>query len=212
MNLKNFKSGLSIADVLVTLAIIGVLATVSMSMLRINRPNAELMLFRKVYAQVTSAINDIINDEDLYPPEQTTLTKEKTSDVEYTAEQFINILAARLGTNSENVSPKKDSWASFTTPDGMAFKMYPDAECLQDGCILYVDINGRDKGQNCSASTSRYCYNLNFDSTCTRPDVFKIKINNNGKVSVNRMEAVYLYTNEPTKKYKDLLFDCKNED
>lgn len=61
------NKGFSLAEVVITLAIIGVVATLTMSTVFRHRPNQEMLMLKKVYYLAGRIVNELINDEDLYP-------------------------------------------------------------------------------------------------------------------------------------------------
>ena len=64
---KNIKKGFTLAEILGTMTLIGVVAAMTLPVIVQARPNKELIMFRKAYAETTRIVNDLINDEDLYP-------------------------------------------------------------------------------------------------------------------------------------------------
>lgn len=67
MKNKNQKTGFTLAEVLTTLSIIGVVAAIGIPMVMSKRPNNELVLCKKAYYTVERIVSELVNDEDFYP-------------------------------------------------------------------------------------------------------------------------------------------------
>lgn len=65
------KLGFTMAETLVTLAIIGVIASILFPALKDTKPNNEMAMFKKAYYNTTRIISELINDEDFYPERDT---------------------------------------------------------------------------------------------------------------------------------------------
>ena len=70
MKILNKKTGFTLAEVLVTLGVIGVLAVVIIPSVQKTMPNKNYLLFRKTYNTLSSTVNDLLNDDVDYPSTQ----------------------------------------------------------------------------------------------------------------------------------------------
>lgn len=59
--------GFTLAEVLISLTVLGVLAAILTPVLQKSTPDQNLQLFRKAYNTVGTAVSDLINDEQSYP-------------------------------------------------------------------------------------------------------------------------------------------------
>ena len=59
--------GFTLAEILVTLLILAVLSTITINATSKMMPNKSMMIFKKSYTVLNNAINELINDNDLYP-------------------------------------------------------------------------------------------------------------------------------------------------
>ena len=65
--MKRFKSGFTMAETIVTLGIVGVLAVISLTAIHNAKPNEEAVLLRKAYYELNRVVKELVNDDDLYP-------------------------------------------------------------------------------------------------------------------------------------------------
>lgn len=68
--MKNFYkriNAFTLSEIMVTLAVLGVIAAVSVPAIMGNVPDNNKVMFKKAYASTEKAINNLINDDSLYP-------------------------------------------------------------------------------------------------------------------------------------------------
>lgn len=192
------KKGFTLAEMVTTLGIIGVLAVILMPMLRDVQPNEEMLKFKKAYYIAERVIAELVNDEDLYPDSDDPEVPQffgNTETVNYKGEdyqgntKFCELFAAKINRSSEVDCSEKtfeDGTApsgTVTTSDSMVWILpitdFADADTAAN---IQVDVNG-DKAPNCS-------YNA---ATCAKPDRFTINVFQDGRVMVDgQMEIEYL--------------------
>ena len=196
------KYAFTLAEVLVTLAVVAIISTILMPAIGKARPNKQKVLFKKAYSVAERMVYEIVNDEDLYPQSATTVGLDNTAEIEYlnnnygskdnAAEQkskFCKIFARKVNTTSDTISCAEANSAftgspSFITTDGIAWYM-PYTDFSTTPQTIRVDVNGT-ANPNCT-------YN---SSTCVNPDRFKIKVESDGKMYVDgEKEKEYLSTN-----------------
>lgn len=209
------KKGFTLAEMLMTVSIVAVVAAVTLPVLKNVLPNQEMAMFKKAYYITERSVAEMINDDDLYPEPE---AGEKpylgnTARVEYKGEEyggtgneknkFCELFAARLNrasavdcsvpaTGAAGLSFKngKNPTGTLTTTDGVVW-ILPISEFSSATAIqrIYVDVNGNKK-PNCF-------YN---PSTCKKPDRFTINLYQDGRVMVTgTMEREYLYRTNITK-------------
>ncbi|MCR4880331.1 MAG: hypothetical protein K6A44_00030 [bacterium] len=65
MNFK--KTAFTLAEVLIATALIGVFTVLTISTMKLFKPDKEKMMYRKVYQQIETTVQNMLNDERLYP-------------------------------------------------------------------------------------------------------------------------------------------------
>lgn len=197
------KNGYTLAEVLVTLAVMGVIAGVIFPVVSKNAPNKEMLGFKKAYSIIDRATKELINDETLYPSDNGFAD---TSFVRFNGRtfsgesKFCGLLAAKLGTACQN--------ETFTTADGM-FWQVPNTDFANNGNItIIVDVDGVNKGENRVESVNSI-----------KPDRFRINVTSQGHVNLNNginagpfatvqsytpIEQAYMDAKDTTKSYKEL--------
>ena len=105
---KNFKSGFSIAEMLIALTLIGVLAAMLIPSVIHNKPNKNKALFRKAYYITERVVSEMIMDEDEFPadpdkPRSLAFCDDNDDNrkCEDRGEYFCKQFASKLSTNSE---------------------------------------------------------------------------------------------------------------
>ena len=194
--LKN-KNAFTLAEVMVTLAVFGILAALLLPAIANVRPNKNKVMFRKAYYVAERMVFELVNDEDFYPTQGETVGFTNTVLASYLGhtyegqDKFCGLFARKVNTtdddeikcetvNSTPVGNGTYSTPSFITTDGVAW--YMPISDFTDTETIYVDVN-TDKEPNCE-----------FDSNnCKDPDIFEIKVEPDGKMLVEgEKEKEYL--------------------
>lgn len=204
------KKGFTLAEMIATLGIIGVLAVILMPMLSGVQPNEEMLKFKKAYYIAERVIAELVNDEDLYPDSDVAGAPQffgNTEAVNYKNEvrqgntKFCELFATKINKSSE-VDCTEKTFADGTAPSGsvntsdsmvwiLPITNFADANTAEE---IQIDVNG-NKAPNCF-------YNA---TTCARPDRFTIKVFQDGRVMVDgQMEIEYLNRTKISK-------DARNE-
>lgn len=202
------KKGFTLAETLITLTLIAVLATITLPIIKRYSPNKPHLLFRKVYYTASNIISELVNDYEIYP--------EIAGGVGYLANtetipyqggnyggdtKFCELFLSRLNTIEENpdasgkvcvartFSNGTVSDGQFTTADGVIWILPITTFTTTTGGespvtsastgVISVDINGTE-GPNCTESEA-----------CTSPDRFNLTLHHNGKLVVNGETAKY---------------------
>lgn len=204
------KFGFTIAEVLITLAVIGVVATVSMPILINNtRPNEEQIKFQKAFKNLSNIVQELINDESSYPNgarfNKETQQRIGFSDVSIPAHKtewannevnqkakFCRLVAERLILNGEE-NCTNTNYAnhvpSFTTQDGVEWYI-PQSNFGNDYIIVYIDVDGHAKGSN-----TVYDYNGNEN---IKPDSFELWIFKDGSLEYGDLLGKFYVKSETT--------------
>ena len=72
--LQNTKKAFTLAEAVITLVFLSIIATQIIAAVNTTRPSNEKVLFRKAYSTVEHTISNLINDENLYPISYQNLT------------------------------------------------------------------------------------------------------------------------------------------
>ena len=211
------KNAFTLAEVMVTLALIGILASIMLPVISKARPNKQKAMFKKAYYVAERMVYELVNDEDLYPATGDKVGFDNTGEVEYMnssygskddegkqKSKFCELFARKVNTTSDSVSCTADSASfsnspSFTTTDGIAWHMpYTDFSANNAGSstqIIRVDVNGTTK-PNCEYKDNTQA-SAEGVSACLNPDRFVIKIEPDGKMYVDGLkEKEYLSSND----------------
>jgi prepilin-type N-terminal cleavage/methylation domain-containing protein len=175
------KKGFSLAEVLVAIGIIGILAIVLIPLLTKDTPSKNKVIFRKAYNSLAQIVANMINDDVNYPATRFDVNNiprgfnytDKTTNVSGTdtINKFCYFLSNQLNTVGTVTCPLATDTAGtttqiFTMPDGATwyfkpggndsapdtqFPRPPTVEASMYATTITVDIDGPYKGTNCSA-------------------------------------------------------------
>lgn len=179
------KKGFTLSEVMITMTIIGVLAITLMPILNNLRPNKSQIMFKKAYYTLENTVSLLLNDEALYPQDDTLVGLRNTAtafDNGHTynvpTTKFCELFASKVNlAGSANCAA---GGFEFTTNDGIVWNL-PTAT-FGDGTtsqVITVDVFGGTT--NTSHNNPNCIYNA---STCTHPDQFNIFIVNDGTLKV----------------------------
>lgn len=228
-NKRKNKNAFTLAEVLLTLTILGVVAAITIPLIQNTIPSTNKALFRKSYLTLQRAIENMLNDEVIYPSEITTnsggftyqrgfnYTTDPTS-AAGTKNKFCYYLAQELNLNGSAICPEAspstlESTKFATTTDGVDWYIWPGSTSAStqmplSGDVymtrLLVDVNGSKK-PNCFSDTSTSCTNMKpatHTCSCTNSDTFIIGVRFDGKIRAGISSAVG--TNEITTDQKAL--------
>ena len=206
------KKAYTLAEVLVTITIIGILSAVMLPLANKLKPDSNKALYLKTYDSLVQILNAVSSDTDLYPEFWTYQNNNydftqlplynTTSDLDLTEfpdikggnQKLCSILAIGFGQTSEctNVASKYSANTfsnklAFTNRQGVQFGIYShiilNNTTQSFDTQITIDINGNNK-PNCKYST-----------TCTKPDRFTFLVSPDGHVIASDvMGQAYLAT------------------
>lgn len=194
------KKAFTLAETLITLVIVGIIAVMVYSNLMRVKPDENATLYKKAFYSVQEAVRALANDDSLYPDAELMFKYEPAkADADDYNLAFCKNMANALNTIGEIKcsSNKITSGAStgqgdftngkydFKLTNGMVFSGFnqeftdEDSNSLtSDTITVCVDVNGIGKGvdKGCKAS----------ESTEKNRDRFRMRIHYDGKVSTDK--------------------------
>lgn len=191
------KKAFTLAETLVVLAIIGVLAAILLKAVKDLQPDREKIMFKKAYQLTERVVGELVNDESIYPydPDAIGFYNTASADVEGTTtsyageSKFCQFFARKLNTFSNAVWDGANKRCTFDTTDGISW-IVPSNFSNATGAVvssvsIMVDING-DKIPNTNADVHNR-------------DQFNIIVDFDGKVSVasGSIEETFLKSHDP---------------
>ena len=166
------KKAFTLAETLVSVLIIGVVASVTLSSLKHVKPNTCMVMFRKAYNITANAVGEMTQNISYYTGDLSNLsTTTALVEGEYPegTSKFCKIFMSFVNTiDASNCSAS--GVTTFSTADGITW--YLPAANFSGREQITVDVNGDLTPPNCSASSS----------TCKNPDIFVIEISPSGKL------------------------------
>ena len=194
--MRRFK-GFTLAEVMVALAVIGVLVAVVTPAIMKTKPNKNKMMVKKTFYSVEQIVSSLINDAKLYPDytdgcddgDDTTVCYYGFDDTTATSyegtsysgdDKFRGLFKAKLNVSRTD----SDNSYIFYTNDGVKWDLSSAKGWAQadadDTKPITIDVNG-DGAPNCRQSAEG-CSATNFDQ-------YIINIQTNGKLSIDADDA-----------------------
>ena len=193
--MRRFK-GFTLAEVMVALAVIGVLVAVVTPAIIKTKPNKNKMMVKKTFYSVEQIVSSLINDARLYPDytdgcddgDDTTVCYygfDDTSKVKYDGEEFVGankfrgLFKAKMNVSRADASNEY----IFYTNDGVKWDLSGATGWTQvanNTKPITIDVNG-DGAPNCRQSAEG-CSATNFDQ-------YIINIQTNGKLRIDAADA-----------------------
>ena len=211
--LKTTKAAFTIAELLIVLTVLGILAVVTIGVLWQHRPDDHVALFRKAYYATEKSLYNIVHKDEYYPHNvkkpmllndvQATYSGHDIEDLNgvkavgksklcilFTRE--INVTGpakctatsgAQHGRAPLDINGDIGNGGNFRTADGVVWS-FPIADFATDERqVVEIDVNG-PKRPNCNPRTCK---------TGERPDRFEIIILKNGTITADgEKEREYL--------------------
>ena len=216
-----FTAGFTLAETLVTMAIVGVLAAILIPTMISAKPNQEMVMLKKAYETTSRVINELINDDELYENEElgfyddcevqyhgnnygrnkdscNKTLPETAATSEPAAQKFCGLFSARMNL-SGTATCTQGSRGTFITSDGMQWQMpatISSSNAVADNSIITVTVTPNRKNEQSCADGADGCDN---------PNIFDIKFDKYGRITVDGEAArLYLSSNKTTKTLDEL--------
>lgn len=182
----------TLAETLIVLSIIGILATVSLGVWSKMIPDKEKIMFKKAYQTVEKTAGELVNDENLYPYALNAIGFRNKENVTWPGEnetfggetKFCKLFERKLNVI---VASRANECSTFTTSDGISYNIEDEAfGAGDDEATIFVDINGSDKDPNCIDRQGDSSYRVCSGS---EQDIYRIFVSFDGRVRVESQRA-----------------------
>lgn len=193
------KIGFTLAEVMITIAVLGVLAAILIPAVMNTSPDQSKVMFKKSYYTLEKTVQAMINDDTYYPAEQIDAGTGKSLGFNYaTISAGMNVPAGNnkfcylfsqsvntIGTVNCTALSSGTGTFSFQTADGIMWYFtkwdFPFDVNEDNDSLVVVDVNG-SRVPNCGASVTG-----GADVACPSgktQDRFKIGIRYDGKIRI----------------------------
>ena len=212
------------AELLVTMGILGVIALIALPVLQDAQPNKELVMLKKVYYNTSRIVSELINDDYLYPESDeenkqgfgNTISREYLGYTFKDEKKFCALFASKLnlkdGSNPVDVCKGRkslDAGGSFTTTDGVIWNIPDVLFGVPDYVQIFVDVNGTG-GDNCApASQPNPYWNADDMKACgagKKPDRFYVTVYRNGSLNIpSELGRLYVTSSNTNKSFTQFI-------
>lgn len=186
-NLKNRNlRAFTITEILIALAVIGVLTAVLMPIIHSLVPDQNILMAKRTFYTVETVVNSIINDTGCYPPTRVRTGFEDghgyrrcalwgINSADSANTKFIKLFTDKMGN-------QRTTAGTITTKDGVSWTISNVSLTTATGTAnIIVDVNG-DKDPNCGqVATSTVC----TDGRDKGFDKYTMVIHANGKIDIS---------------------------
>ncbi|MBQ7764859.1 prepilin-type N-terminal cleavage/methylation domain-containing protein [bacterium] len=220
------KNGYTLAEALISLAVIGVVAALILPMANKLQPDTTKIMFLKTYDSIVEITQQLASNTQIYPLyddnsniyyEQYPLANlsawsDSQNNQHRMNSKYCTLLANAFGSTNNTCSNDNilinnfnfNFTPSFTATNGVVFDIRTfkniwsnnNVERMTYQSDIYIDVDGINNGNDCF---------YNFDTGCTQPDRFKIIVASDGKIVASDPKSqYYLDTRVDAKLVKDL--------
>lgn len=191
------KPAYTLAEVLIAVGVIGIIAAVMLPLASKYRPDKNKVLFLKTYDDIVKTTSDLAKNGDIYPLTDGTYSYAKSplankAGVTYNGveipggdNKFCAALALGMNVAQNTCTDADAAKRGFVLVNGVDVKV--------DGFKILVDVDG-DKGKNCTYSDS-----------CKKPDQFTLEIAANGAVAITDSAGTFYKHTRANWKMRDII-------
>lgn len=207
--MKNFKKAFTLTELLIALAVIGILVAILVPVIFNLMPDQNVLMAKRAYYAVQTVVSDLINDEGCYPDKTQSMGADRrlgfddgfgypnclkwggnsaTSATIFNegspTTKFVTLFADKV-----DVQDGTFSTSGFQTKDGMkwTFRSGASAKSLHSSlnamndlfALITIDVNGSGERPNCGQAVTT--------SACSKGntyDQFAIAVNTDGKLTI----------------------------
>lgn len=198
--MKKLK-GFTMTELMVALAVVGILIAIVTPAIFKNRPNKNKMMVKKSFYVAEQIVSTLINDGNFYPDKRDNCTDDKaettcywgfddTEEITYEGEKYSgNEKFYKLFKNMINVKTEDDTTHVFYTSDGVKWDLsgtigkwtsgkdsvgkFSDSSPAAGKGIILIDVNGDETPNTRCTESSTDC------------DQYKIEVLANGKMQID---------------------------
>ena len=195
------KSAFTLTELLIALAVIGILVAIVFPFARQAMPNSETMMAKRAFFATQNAVSSIINNYDCYPDKSRLLdltqvrtgfgdglgtsrcAKWPANSPEDAGTKFITMLTDQLDLDGDLTETSLG--ATFRTKDGMEWEVTHVNNFRANNndknafALLSVDVNGTNRGPNCGQYSEIACTSSRQDY-----DKFAMRVFEDGKIQL----------------------------
>lgn len=176
---KGFKRAMSMAEILIALAIIGIIAVMTLPALKDAMPDKEETIHQKMSYIVEQVVAQIYDDDVMYAKKSDLFAqgfqnteRATVNGIDYEGDtKFCELFASKFNRLPGDVVCE-DGKKSFTSTDNVDWFL-PVTDFHDGSAEIMIDVNG-SKGDNC----------LKGSAGCKNPDRFKYYVKPNGTVTL----------------------------
>lgn len=209
--MNKFKA-FTLVEILLALAIVGIISAVTANQLKQMRANKVFVSFKNCYSSMASTIENLYEDEYNYPKISTGSYNSKTGEMELLgfANHYYSSSTTSQPTTSSTKFPMlfmKDMLGSegsnkyykdankhgvtFSTPNGSDWLIQvPSLDVPTTDNFAYImiifDANGKQEGPNCPVKMNYVntgaSQRVENETSCANPDRFRFYVTKNGKI------------------------------
>ena len=182
---KGFKSAMSMAEILIALAIIGIIAVMTLPALKNALPDKEETIHQKMSYIVEQVVAQIYDDDVMYAKKSDLFSqgfqnteRATVNGIDYEGDtKFCELFATKFNRMPGEVVCEEDK-KSFTSTDNVDWFL-PVTDFKEGSAEIMIDVNG-SQGENC----------LKGSAGCKNPDRFKYYVKPNGTVTLEQPSDV----------------------
>lgn len=182
----------TLAESLIVLTMIGVLAILVISALLHASPDKNKAMFKKAYSVTERTVAELVNDETLYPydPERIgflnidTVQIPGTADVAEGDTKLCKLFISKLNILGDPVI--ENDKCTFETTDGIYWTMPTGIDDFAERKTITVDVNGNENPPNLTTGEDQ--------------DIFSIHIYSDGRVNVSGEKEIEFLKSQTVRK------------